>query len=155
METELDRSNPSPEEQTIFSRLDFNLVGEDLRIRCSHCGTCYKLRFYEGTWLNMVECGHHPDWYYLHALRLPDGTVLIWECCQDYIRELDHLGQIPPELILPPDKLALSYHDLVQSRFDRGIPKWLKEMSEDLFYSDSGFSRKARKFARHENGEDD
>ncbi|MFH0905143.1 MAG: hypothetical protein V1826_00250 [bacterium] len=150
-ETTIDKCNPDPEEQAIFSRLDFTLVGQDLRIRCSHCGTCYRLRFYEGTWLNMFECGHHPDWYYLHALRLPDGTVLIWECCQSHIRELDQLGQIPPELILPPAQLALSYHDLVQSRFDQGVPKWLKKMDEEFFFSGSGFSQSPHEFARREN----
>ena len=147
-----DKCKPDPEEQAVFSRLDFTMVGPDIRIRCSLCHTDYELTFTEGIGLNMAECGHHPDWYYLHALRFPNGLVLVWECCKEIILSLDRRQKMPRQLILPPTKLSLTYDELVQQRFSQPTPLWLKAMDEEFFFAigDDHFNhRNPRRFSRH------
>lgn len=146
IETEVDFTEPYPLGALFFSRLKFTMVMEK-RIQCSHCGKGYRTKFSQGVTANFQECNHHPDWHYIHALRFPDGTVIIWECCKVEIVQRLLKNRIPASLKMPP---GTPYNqELVQQRLSAPHPKWLDEMNRDL-RNDSEFDQKAARHPRPE-----
>ena len=136
MDSAINFTKPDPLAATCCSRLDF-IMTLGMRLRCS-CGKDYHANLTEGGLANLMECNHHPDWYYLHVLRFPDETIIVWECCKERILTMMLDDTIPPEL-----KIAWNgtYDDLVRERLKKQAPSWLVEMSRAFFFYDSGFSR--------------
>lgn len=123
----LDMTKTDPLAQIFFEKIAFvMIVGQ--RIRCS-CGTDHYPYIFDGGGANIGECDHHPDHYYLHAIKLTDGQVLVWECCKRVIAERFINGSLPAE-VLETSELPYS-PDLVIQR-QRQRTEWVEQMNREL-----------------------